>query len=237
MDNQTLIRIHCEPIQLNLIERAELIYDLHLKICNFLNIEIFNIGGGAKFSLNQKSEIIQKILKKFKNELRSNTGIKTIEDSHYDQHSSDINCYFTVDKNTSTSFAYSLGAKDDYLNKKMSLIIRDYENIALLKTANDVRSFLIFIVELFNPISIEIIDMRTDNDLNQYYDDTYWFGWMTYFSNKINLHGLPSEMKMEKLSNGGNLIITTEEIFDPKNNEHALKVRKLANFFKNNGLM
>ena len=63
-------------------------------------------------------------------------------------------------------------------------------------------------------------------------NDDYWFGWMTYFSDEIKLPRIPSEIKIEKLPHGGKILLTTEDVFDTYNNEHANRAKALAQAFK-----
>jgi hypothetical protein len=93
-----------------------------------------------------------------------------------------------------------------------------------------------FLIDVFQPHSIQISESFFYRDLMDLESDEYWFGWMTYFSKYIKLPKLPPGIKVEELPNGGKLLITIEEVFTCENPEHVRKAKSLVELFRKNNI-
>ena len=88
------------------------------------------------------------------------------------------------------------------------------------------KDFIEKLIEIFSPITLEMVDERLITDEEEMSNE-YLSGWMTYFDESFDLPELPEWANVETMPGGGHLIITTEEDFDPENEEHKKKARAL----------
>ncbi len=209
----------CESI--TLLEKAKFIYNKHSLVSVVLDIDEWEFSN-RKISDFQHQEIVPNlILKSFKKEIRQHTIIRDIPDDYIDNFNSAL--FFTTGRNC-TSFSYYIFAKGKS-KYNSSLIVRGYDKLSVMNSFSAAKKFLYDLIEIFDPFSIEV----TDSNLYSFDEmsNKFWPGWMLYFSSIYQLPELPAWVKAETLPNGGHLIITTEEVFDPANPEHKEKARSL----------
>jgi len=116
---------------------------------------------------------------------------------------------------------------------KETVFIEGFKNINL--SANNLRALFekhcIFLEPLYGFFYSSFI--KKQQQLPEYF-----FGWMNYFSNEINLPPIPPEYEIEQIANLGKLLITTREDFDAVNNPvHYQKAMKLVELFRHYNCM
>ena len=225
MERDSLLRIYYKNEVKTLREKAEFIYDRHLKVSNILDNKYWVLDGKG-VDINNKEEIYSILLKSFKKLIKRHTTITKIEDDYIDEFSS-----FEVFNQSKKyleccKITYNIETKD--LGKNASnLVMKKYEKLSVMQNYETAKQFIYNLVDIFNPFSIEVTETETLYDLDELSGKKFWPGWMLYFDSSYKLPQLPEWVKIETLANGGHLIITTEEVFNPANPEHKEKARSL----------
>lgn len=229
MERDSLLRIYYKNEVRTLREKAEFIYDRHLKLSNILDNKYWVLDGKG-IDINNKEEICSILLKSFKKLIKRHTAVTKIEDDYIGEFSS-----FEVFNQSKKyleccSITYNIETKG-LAKYNSNLLIDKYERLTIMQNYETAKQFVYNLVDIFNPFSIDITDMdlyiSEERKANR-----FWPGWMLYFDSNYELPELPEWVKIETLPQGGHLIITTEEVFDPEKTEHKEKARSLLNIFQ-----
>lgn len=175
--------------------------------------------------INNREEIYSILLKSFKKLIKRHTAITKIEDDYIDEFSS-----FEVFNQSKKyleccTITHNIETKD-LAKYNSNLLIDKYERLFVMHNYEMAKQFVYNLVDIFNPFSIDVSD-RELYVSEERRANRFWPGWMMYFDSSYELPELPEWVKIETLPNGGHLIITTEEVFDPENPEHKEKARSL----------
>ena len=232
MERKEFIRIYFKNEAITLLEKTEFIYDKHKKVCEVLN-KLDWVQNGNLLDWSDKENISIALLKYFKKMIRSHTTVTKLNDDYFDKFSNSAVLNATKKYNNTFTFAYDIETKD---HSEYNSILRIYkfELMPQLQNFQSAKSFIYALIEIFTPISLEVVD-RTLYAENEIMELNYLPGWMTYFDNSFKLPKLPEWVEVEKLPNGGHLIITTKEVFNPENNEHKEKARVMLELLQLKG--
>lgn len=230
MERNTLLRVYFKNEVKTLVEKAEYIFEKQRQLGSILNKSEWYLSDKTLLDSNDKIIVSQALLKSFKKTIKKNTALSKIEDDYSDEFANTESFYFSQKFDKDSVVRYSIYTKD--LSRYNSLIlIKKYELIPQMRGFNEIKDFVGDLIELFYPITLEVIDntiYSNDEQLN----NEYLPGWMLYFDSSYTIPELPEWVKVETLPNGGHLIITTEEVFNPENNEHRERARSLLNLLQ-----
>lgn len=225
MERDTLIRFYFKNEVKTLVEKAEFIFDKHQKMGEILSKSEWYLSDRTLLDSNDKELICQALLKSFKKIIKKNTILTKIEDNYFDEFANTESFYFSQKFDNDSVIRYCIYTEG--LSRYDSvLLIKKHELIPKMQGFNEVKNFVGDIITLFSPITLELIDRNIYTD-DEEMDSKYLPGWMTYFDSSFVIPPLPEWVKVETLSNGGHLIITTEEVFNPENPGHVKKAKDL----------
>jgi len=232
MRQKNIIRIFSEPHELSILDRARYIVNNQSAISNYLGKFAWFLPDKTPVSLASKNELIQLFLDGIRKRIRRHTVLEEIPDDFFDNTSTVDGFYYSNKFDDETSFIYEVGGLIDGDNTESSLLIKNYSAMEHLTDFDSLRSFILMLVDLFDPSSIEVSEYSFYRGLMDLESDEYWFGWVSYFSKNIKLPQVPDEIMIERLPNGGKLLITTYETFNCSNSSHVRKAKLLVDLFR-----
>jgi len=151
--------------------------------------------------------------------------IRKVDDDYCGDCDGGDSFYFSRKLDDDSSIRYSIFTEG--LSRYNSYaFINKYELMPQMQKLESAKDFIEKLIEIFSPITIEVIDYTIYNR-DERIHKKYLPGWMTYFDSSFDLPKLPEWAKVETMPGGGHLIITTEEDFDPENEEHKKRARTL----------
>lgn len=225
MERDTLLRLYFKSDVKTLIEKAEFIFEKHQKLGEVLFKREWYLSDKTLLDSNDKESVCQALLKSFKMTIKKNSSLAKIDDDYFDEFANTESFYFSKKFDNDSALRYSIYTEG--LSKYHSLLlIKKYELMPQMQAFNEVENFVSILINLFSPMTLEVIDCNIYTN-DEEMDSKYLPGWMTYFDSSFELPKLPEWVKVEAIPNGGQLIITTEEVFNPENPEHKEKARAL----------
>lgn len=234
MRNRNIIRLYFEPQSLSVINRAKFLAQKQALISESLNKFNWLLFDKTAVDLNQQEDVAQLFKKRIKKRIQKSTVIKNIEDDYLDDTNTIDGYYASKRFDDDASFTYSIGStKHDY---DSSLVIINFDSLNELNRFDGLKHFIFYLINIFEPYSIEVSEYKFFREKMDLRSDEYWFGWMTYFSNKISIPEVPPGIKVEDVGNKGKLIITTEDFFTSDNSEHFNRAKSLVNLFRNKNI-
>lgn len=144
-------------VNLTLKQRAEEIYSMHYAISEFFEKKEWIISGKVAIEIDKQSDVVTKILKHFKKEIRRNTVLKDVSDDYMDNVPSSLTAYYLKYHDDSLIFTYSLGRKDD-MSKYSEMLIFNYKLLIDLLGNENFEKLIKKIVDLTDTIKIEVTD-------------------------------------------------------------------------------
>ena len=232
MDNNDIIRVTSKPEEQSIIERAKYIVQKQLLISAYLNKFDWYLADKTPVDIRQQEQVSQLILKRIKKRIIKSTTEVYVDDDYMDTVSTTDGFYASKKFDADLVLTFNVGSN----TRNSLLVIKKAMSFEKLKEFKELKKFIIKFVEIFEPKYIEISDYVFYNDLMNLELDEYRFGWMTYFSKDVKLPSIPAEIKLEELSNGGRLLITTEETFSCENPDHIRKAKLLVDLFRSNNI-
>jgi len=231
MTNKRIIRLFIESKKLPIIDRAKYITEKQKAIGEYFGKHDWYLFDKTEIDIRDSEQVTSLFLKRIKKRIEQSTTLKNISDDYVDRTATVDGYYATKKLDNDSSFRYTVGLTDEY-NTMSSLIINNFYSLKNLNDFGEVKKFILFLVEIFQPYSIQVSESFFYRNLMNLDSDEYWFGWITYFSKSIKMPEIPLEIKVEELSNGGKLLITTEEIYTSENPEHLRKAMLLVELFR-----
>ena len=226
MEREKFLRLYFKNEVKTVAEKVEFIFEKQKRLSEVLNkTEWFMASDMSCVDINDKELVCAKILKTAKSSVRRIFMIRKVDDDYC----GDCRCWY--------AFYFSRKFDDDsdifygIYTKGMSrynsyAFINKYELMPQMQKLESAKDFIEKLIEIFSPITLEMVDPRLFTDEEEM-SNKYLSGWMTYFDESFDLPELPEWAKVETMPGGGHLIITTEEDFDPENEEHKKRARTL----------
>jgi len=90
-------------------------------------------------------------------------------------------------------------------------------------------------IDCFNPDWATITDLEFVRKVAKQTIDEFWFGWMTYFSKKVELPAGLADFELIELGRGI-IVKTTNEFFDVELADHRERVLRCVGYFRSKGL-
>jgi hypothetical protein len=222
-----ILRLYFKNEVKSLQEKADYVFEKHFRVSYLLDKFDWDFNRSI-IDFNNKELACNSFLKSFKKTIKRHTYLKSVDDNYVDEISSSV--VLSLPKNYDYEFIYNI--ETNGLSKYNS-ILRIY-NVELISYYQNYESWMKFIknlILLFPTITLEVFDPNIFKS-EEKNDNNFLPSWMTYFDKSFELPNLPKWVKVETLSNGGHLIITTEEVFSPENPEHKEKARILLPFLQ-----
>jgi len=230
MERETLLRIYFKNEVKTVAEKAEFVFEKQKRLSEVLNkTEWIMASDVSRVDINDKELICAKLLKSIKSSVRRIFMIRKVDDDYCGDCGGGDSFYFSRNNDDSSIryciFTEGLSRYNSYA------FINKYELMPQMQKLESAKDFIEKLIEIFSPITIEVIDYTIYNRDESIYKK-YLPGWMTYFDSSFDLPELPEWAKVETMPGGGHLIITTEEDFDPENEEHKKRARTLLPFLQ-----
>ncbi len=229
-NRESLIRAYF-PNSVNTIrEKSELITNYHIQLSEFMKRTEWRFLGKEIRITNGERSVADLILNNFKKVIKRNSTLKQIDDNYADEFANTAVFFSSDSKSKNCSISYNVYSKSN-LKYDSILLVEKFDLLSEMRDLPLSIEFLKIIISILNPYSIDVTDFQLYTS-EERRNNKYWPGWMMYFDASFELPNLPEWVKVETLANGGHLIITTEEIFNPENQEHKEKARILLPFLQ-----
>lgn len=224
-NRESLLRVYFPNTVKTIREKSELVFHNHVLLSDYMKRAKWRFLGKEITVFQEEKSIVNLILENFKNVIKKNSSLKQIEDNYIDEFANSA-VFFSADVlSKNCSFSYDIYSKN--ISKYDSVfLIENYDSLTEMSNYPKSVDFLKKLILILNPYSVDVTDFYVYTS-EERRNNKYWPGWMTYFDSSFELPKLPEWVKVETLPNGGHLIITTEEVFNPENPEHKEKARAL----------
>lgn len=237
-------------------ERAEIIIDLHSKVCKLLGHYDWKLYNSKTVEIDIRD--IENCFQHVISQVKKGLNAKVVRPIRYkDDDIADItsNCRFYNTEIDSFDIDYSIGFPSYYGFPAKSFGIKNIKDEKLF-TKEKIIEIAKLVIETWKPDTLCVTNSSFLHELsksNEY--GTPWTGWFTYVSNEIE----PNESKtiisiikpksinrqLEKLNLAkiesifglGKIYWVCDERFDDKNIEHVNKALELEKYFKNNDVI
>ncbi len=226
MEREKFLRIYFKNEVRTVAEKAEFVYEKQKRLSEVLNKTEWIMGSDvSRVDINDKELICAKLLKSMKSSVRRIFMIRKVDDDYCGDCGGWDSFYFSRKLDDDSHVTYEIYTKGMSRYNSYAFIYK-YELMPQMQKWESAKDFIEKLIEIFSPITLEMVDVRPFTDEEEM-SNKYLSGWMTYFDESFDLPELPEWAKVETMLGGGHLIITTEEDFDPENEEHKKRARTL----------
>jgi hypothetical protein len=223
-DNKLFLYWGCR--ELTLIERAENVCKYLRIVGDTLDVSSFTINSSI-ISSTASREDIAVVLEQLKLPVKKHYRRQEIEDNFTE----DVGSVLSLKTN---SFTLKFNVGGCQATVPNSLIVDGLNSIS----ADLVHILFEKSILFLNPDWGVITNYAFYKDIAKQSIDEYWFGWMSFFSNRLNLtfSKIPDEIRVEKVNNG-TLLITTEQLFSSEDLSSVQKALSLVNLFRKSNII
>lgn len=236
MANKNIIRVIFRHIDMNISERANYIINKQKKIAEYFNLFEWYLPDKNKVDFRKPESAVESLLNRIKKRITKHTTLKDITDDFNDSVATRDGFYSSNKFDKECLIEYILGGDLDDINTVSQLLIKKYETLDNLSSFSKLRDFLVKLVEVFDPQSIEVSDYRFYSEFMDLESDEYWFGDITYFAKGVKIPKLPSDINVDTLANGGKFVSVFNGMVDYNNINHLEKVKSLVELFRTNNI-
>lgn len=236
MANKNIIRVTFSHIDMNISERANYIIDNQKKIAEYFNLFDWYLPDKSKVDFRKPESTVENLLNRIKKRITKHTTLKYIADDFNDSVATRDGFYSSTKFDKECLIEYILGGELDDINRVSQLLVKKYETLDNLSSFSKLRDFLMKLIEVFDPHSIEVSDYRFYSEFMDLESDEYWFGDITYFAKGVKIPKLPPDIDVDTLANGGKFVSVFNGMFDYNNINHLEKAKSLVELFRTNNI-
>jgi hypothetical protein len=221
--------------KLTIKERAEKVLELHKKFCDIVQVFRWKVYYSKTITINMQEPSLAypEIFKQVKKGLNAKVA-NPIRYKENDIADITSNCWFYNLDTKSFNVQYSIGYPSNYFPS----IIMTVENITNEEIFTEEIIFKIskLFIEEWHPYMLCVTDPEYFHKISKASElPIPWTGWFTYISNELK--PLPKNIKFKtEQVNKGQLIWTTNELFNVDNAEHVKNALELESIFQNAGI-